>query len=274
MRLGGPEAGLGPAFLEVEMPFVHMEDIHKSFGKVVALRGVNFEVEENEIVGLIGDNGAGKSTLIKILSGVFLPTKGQIYIKGEKVDLSTYSVKKAREYGIETVFQDEALGYKQTIWRNLFMGREPIKFLGFLDIRKAINETKRMMTEYLKFRGGGVAPWSIANNLSGGERQGIAIGRAMYFEAQLVILDEPARALSIKEIDKVLNFVRLLKERGKACVYISHTIAHVYAISDRFVILDRGRVVGECRKDQVSEKDLNEILARTFRIGGDSYGSA
>ncbi len=135
------------------MAFVRMVDIHKSFGKVVALRGVNFEVGENEVVGLIGDNGAGKSTLIKILSGVFPPTQGDIYIRGEKVDISTYSVRKAREYGIETVFQDEALGYKQTIWRNLFVGREPVRGLGFLDIRKAVSETDRMMTEYLKFRG-------------------------------------------------------------------------------------------------------------------------
>lgn len=256
------------------MAFVRMVDIHKYFGKVVALRGVNFEVGENEVVGLIGDNGAGKSTLIKILSGVFPPTQGEIYIKGQKVDITTYSVRKAREYGIETVFQDEALGYKQTIWRNLFVGREPVRKLGFLDIRKAVSETDKMMKEYLKFRGGGIAPWSLARSLSGGERQGIAIGRAMYFEAQLVILDEPTRALSVKEIGKVLRFVEELKERGKACVYISHTIAHVYAISDRFVILDRGQVVGEYRKDEISEAELNTILVRTFRMEGLPYADA
>ncbi|MEM1907658.1 MAG: ATP-binding cassette domain-containing protein [Thermosphaera sp.] len=251
-----------------------MVDIHKSFGKVVALRGVNFEVEENEVVGLIGDNGAGKSTLIKILSGVFPPTQGEIYIRGEKVDIGTYSVRKAREYGIETVFQDEALGYRQPLWRNLFVGREPTRKMGFLNIRRAIHETDRMMKEYLKFTGGGISPWSIAKSLSGGERQGIAIGRAMYFEAQLVILDEPTRALSVKEIGKVLKFVEELKNRGKACVYISHTIAHVYAISDRFVILDRGQVVGEYRKDAISEAELNAVLARAFRMEGLPHADA
>ncbi len=108
----------------------------------------------------------------------------------------------------------------------------------------------------------------MAKSLSGGERQGIAIGRAMYFEAQLVILDEPTRALSVKEIGKVLGFVEALKEWGKACVYISHTIAHVYAVSDRFVILDRGRVLGEYRKDEISEAELNAVLARAFRMEG------
>lgn len=250
------------------MSLVKMVNIHKSFGKVVALRGVNFEVGENEIVGLIGDNGAGKSTLIKILSGVYPPTKGEIYIKGQKIDLRSYSVREARRYGIETVFQDEALGDKQTIWRNLFLGREPTGILGFIKIRQAIQETDKMMRDFLKFTGGGIAPESIAKTLSGGERQGIAIGRAMYFEAELVILDEPTRALSVKEIGKVLGFVRELKERGKSCVYISHTIAHVYAISDRFVILDRGQVVGEYRRDEVSEEELNEALARAFRLEG------
>jgi len=247
------------------MALVEMVDIHKYFGKVMALRGVNFRVEENEIVGLIGDNGAGKSTLIKILSGVYPPTRGTIYIKGEKIDLRSYSVVEARKYGIETVFQDEALGLRQSIWRNLFLGREPTNRLGFLRIRKAVTETDRMMRDFLKFRGAGISPDATVKNLSGGERQGIAIGRAMYFEADLVILDEPTRALSVKEIEKVLGFVRELKARGKACVYISHTIAHVYAISDRFVILDRGQVVGEYRKEEISEEDLNQALVRAFR---------
>ncbi len=246
------------------MKLIEAVNIHKYFGKVEALRGVNFSVEENEVVGLIGDNGAGKSTLIKILSGVYPPTKGDLYIKGQKVDWRTYSVVKARHYGIETVFQDEALGLKQTIWRNLFLGRELVGPAGFLRIDKAVKETDRMMRELLKFRGAGIAPHSIAKSLSGGERQGIAIGRAMYFEANLVILDEPTRALSVKEIEKVLNFVRALKEHGKACVYISHTIAHVYAISDRFVILDRGHVVSEYRKNEISEEELNKALIKAF----------
>ncbi len=247
------------------MALVEMVDIHKYFGKVIALRGIDFKVEENEVVGLIGDNGAGKSTLIKILSGVYTPSKGEIFIKGQKVDLRSYSVVEARKYGVETVFQDEALGLRQSIWRNLFLGRELTNRFGFLRINSAIAETDKMMREFLKFRGVGITPNATVKNLSGGERQGIAIGRAMYFEADLVILDEPTRALSVKEIEKVLGFVRELKARGKACVYISHTIAHVYAISDRFVILDRGQVVGEYRKNEISEEDLSQALVRAFR---------
>ncbi len=248
------------------MALVKMVNIYKSFGKVVALKGVNFEVGENEVVGLIGDNGAGKSTLIKILSGVYKPTGGDIYIKGQKVDLRSWSVEEARRYKIETVFQEEALGEKQTIWRNIFLGREPTGLLGFIKMKCAISETDKLMRDVLKFTGVGITPESTTKNLSGGERQGVAIARAMYFDADLVILDEPTRALSAKEVAKVLAFVRELKERGKSCVYISHTIAHVYDVSDRFVILDRGQVVGEYRKEDISEEDLNEVLARVFRL--------
>jgi len=241
------------------MSLVRMENIHKSFGKVVALRGVNFEVGSNEAVGLIGDNGAGKSTLIKILSGVYPPTKGNIYIKGKKIDLKSYSVRKAHKLGIETVFQEQALGTKQTIWRNLFLGRELTDSLGFIQLNKVKRETDK---ELLGFTGGGVLPDSTVKTLSGGERQGIAIGRAMYFKADLVILDEPTRALSVKEVNKVLNFIEKLKESGKSCVYISHTIANVYSVSERFIILDRGRVVGEYKRKEISEPELNEVLIR------------
>ena len=123
-----------------------------------------------------------------------------------------------------------------------------------------------MMKELLGFTGGGVLPESTVRTLSGGERQGIAIGRAMYFKADLVILDEPTRALSIKEVNKVLNFIRKLKERGKSCVYISHTIANVYFVSDRFVILDRGQVVGRYKRKEISESDLNEVLIRIHHV--------
>jgi len=244
------------------MSLVRMENIHKSFGKVVALRGVDFEVGSNEVVGLIGDNGAGKSTLIKILSGVYPPTKGNIYIKGKKIDLRSYSVRKAHKLGIETVFQEQALGTKQTIWRNLFLGRELTDSLGFIQLNKVKRETDKMMRELLGFTGGGVLPDSTVKTLSGGERQGIAIGRAMYFKADLVILDEPTRALSVKEVNKVLNFIEKLKESGKSCVYISHTIANVYSVSERFIILDRGRVVGEYKRKEISEPELNEVLIR------------
>ncbi len=237
-----------------------MENIHKSFGEVVALRGVDFEVGQNEIVGLIGDNGAGKSTLIKILSGVYRPTKGNIYINGEKINLRKYSVQKAHELGIETVYQEKALGVKQSLWRNIFLGRQITNKLGFIQVEETKKETDKLMREFMGFTGGGVSPDSTVRTLSGGERQGVAIARGLYFEADLVILDEPTSALSVKEIGKVLDFIKGIKERGKSCVYISHTIANIYPVSDRFVILDRGAVAGRYERDKISEQELTDQL--------------
>jgi simple sugar transport system ATP-binding protein len=243
------------------MNLVCMKDIHKSFGEVQALRGVDFDVGDSEIIGLIGDNGAGKSTLIKILSGVFPYTKGEMYIKGQKINPTQYSVRKAHKMGIETVYQEQALGLKQSLWRNIFLGRQPTNRFGFIQMNEVRNETEKIMKEYLGFTAGGVSPDSRVSTLSGGERQGVAIGRAMYFEADLIILDEPTIALSVKEVNKVLRFISQVKARGKACVYISHTISNIYFVSDRFVLLDRGKVVGIYNRSSISEDDLaDEII--------------
>ena len=239
---------------------VRMEGIEKSFGEVRALRGVDFQLERNEIVGLIGDNGAGKSTLIKILSGVFPYTKGRMEIKGKEIHPDQYSVKRAHGMGIETVYQEQALGLKQSLWRNIFLGRQPTNRAGFIRMKKVRDETNHIMRSFLGFTGGGITPDSRVSTLSGGERQGVAIGRAMYFEADLIILDEPTRALSVKEVGKVLGFIRQVKEQGKACVYISHTISNIYSVSDRFVLMDRGMVVGEYNRVNISEQDLTDEL--------------
>lgn len=245
----------------MDMNLVYMKNIYKSFGEVQALKGVDFEVGTNEVVGLIGDNGAGKSTLIKILSGVFPFTKGEMNIKGQKINPKEYSVRKAHEMGIETVYQEQALGLKQSLWRNIFLGRQPTNSLGFIQMNQVRNETNKIMREFLGFTGGGVSPESRVSTLSGGERQGVAIGRAMYFEADLVILDEPTRALSVKEINKVLRFISQVKDRGKACIYISHTISNIYSVSDRFVLLDRGKLVGAYNRDSISEYELaDEVI--------------
>lgn len=241
---------------------VKMKNIHKSFGRVVALKGVNFEVWPNEIVGVAGDNGAGKSTLIKALMGVFSPTEGEIYIRGKKISLHGYSAKKAHELRIEAVYQEKALGEKQPLWRNIFIGRQISTFLGFIRVDKEKEETNRIMKDLLAFRGRGVSAESVVSKLSGGERQGVAIGRAMYFDADLVILDEPTIALSLREVEKTLNFVRRIKEAGKSCIYITHNISDMYSVSDRFVLMDRGEIVGEYRKDEISLEELNQKLLR------------
>ena len=237
-----------------------MENIHKYFGKVHALSGVNFEMGFNEIVGLIGDNGAGKSTLIKILSGVFPPTKGRVKIKGQVINSGKYSVKKARKIGIETVYQEQALGIKQSLWRNVFVGRELTNRAGLIKTQVARHETDHIMRDFLGFTSKAIKPDSRVSTLSGGERQGLAIGRAMYFEANLIILDEPTNALSVKEVNKVLKFIQQIKDQGKACVYISHRISDIYSVSDRFVIMDRGKVVGEYNRADISETELTGVL--------------
>jgi len=241
---------------------LRMEKLRKSFGKVEALRGIDFQVGANEVVGLIGDNGAGKSTMVKIMTGVFAPTNGAMYIRDEKVDFRHYNVRKAHRWKIETVFQESSLGEKQPLWRNFFIGRQVTKPLGFINIRKEKQLAQHIMLELIGFRGAGITVDSRVSKLSGGERQGIAIGRAMYFDADLIILDEPTVALSLKEVQKVLNFTRKIKESGRACVYISHTISHVYQVADRFVIIDRGTIVADFLKSEISLEQLDAFMLK------------
>jgi simple sugar transport system ATP-binding protein len=239
---------------------LQMVRISKYFGLVHALKDINLEVGSNEIVGLIGDNGAGKSTLVKILTGVFRPTSGELHVAGRKVDLRTYNVKRAHAYGIETVYQDKSLGEKQVLWRNFFVGRQICYPLGFINVKQEKSVAHDIMVGTIGFRGRGITVDSRVNKLSGGERQGVAIGRAMHFEAELIILDEPTVALSLKEVRKVLDFVHKIKEGGKASIYISHNIQDVYEISDRFVVMDRGEIVASIAKGDISLKGLDEFL--------------
>ena len=239
---------------------LEMVNIEKFFGLVHALKDINIQVGRNEIVGLIGDNGAGKSTMVKILTGVHRPTSGELYVAGRRVDFGKYNVKTAHSYGIETVYQDKSLGEKQALWRNFFIGRQIERRFGFIDVKKEKEVAHEIMLNTIGFRGKGITVDSKVNKLSGGERQGVAIGRAMHFEAELIVLDEPTVALSLKEVRKVLNFVHKIKEGGKACIYISHNIQDVYEISDRFVVLDRGEVVASIEKKDMSRPDLDEFL--------------
>ena len=239
---------------------VRMERIRMAYGNVVALNDVSLTVGRDEIVGLIGDNGAGKSTLIKIMTGVVRPTGGDLYIRDERIDLSHYSVRRAHDWRIETVYQEKSLGEKQPLWRNFFVGRQITTRLGFIDVKQQKAITNDVLRNQIGFRGAGISADSPVQKLSGGERQGIAIGRAMYFDADLVVLDEPTVALAIKEVQKVLDFVRSIKERGRACVYIEHNLAHVHELADKLVILDRGEVVGTFKKGEMSLGELTRFL--------------
>jgi len=247
------------------LPLLSMSNISKSFGEVDVLANVDFAVGSNEIVGLVGDNGAGKSTLIKIITGVHLPSAGEIYFKGQKI--TRHSVKRSRQLGIETVYQERALADQQALWRNVFAGRELTNRFGFLKVKQQKAETDRLIREHMGFTSKAIATDSMVLSLSGGEKQGVAIGRALYFEADLIILDEPTMGLSLSETRKVLDFVRNIKEQGKSAIFISHNIYYVYPVADRFVILDRGKVAGEFLKKDISQEDLVEKMVQLARTG-------
>jgi simple sugar transport system ATP-binding protein len=239
---------------------VRLEKVDKIFGAVDALRDIDLAIGHNEIVGLIGDNGAGKSTLIKVMTGVLAPTSGRIFIRDREVNLAEFSVRMAHDLSIETVYQDRSLADKQPLWRNFFVGRQITNRFGFIDIKKEKQIAGEILKDIIGFRGAGITVDSTVSNLSGGERQGIAIGRAMHYNADLIVLDEPTAALGVAEVRKVLDFVRRIKSSGRACIYIEHNLAHVHEVADRLVVLDRGRIVSELSPKQMSVVELTEYL--------------
>lgn len=244
---------------------LEMRDIHKSFGEIQSLHHVDFRVGQNEVVGLLGDNGAGKSTLIKIVTGYYRPDQGEIYFNGERVHDLT--VPKARELGVETVYQERALADQQTLWRNIFLGRELKNRLGLLDIKQMREETHRLMTQSMGFTSSAVSPDSVIKTFSGGEKQGVAIVRALYFEADLIVLDEPTMGLSLEETRKLIDFVREIKKAGKSAIFIDHNVFHVYSVADRVVVLDRGTVAGEFMTADITLDDLMEKMYRVAQTG-------
>ncbi len=238
---------------------VEMKGIVKNFGKVQALKGVDFSVGREEVVGLLGDNGAGKSTLIKILVGYYQPDEGEIYFEGKRVVFK--SPWDSRRLGIETVYQDLALVNLMPVWRNFFLGRElkkKVAGIELLDVRKM----KKLSMDYLKTVGIELrSPNETVAFLSGGERQAVAIARALYFGAKLLILDEPTAALSVGETRRVLELILETKRRGTSVVFITHNIYHVYEVADRLVILEKGEKIGDYRKDEVTPEEVMDIIA-------------
>ena len=225
-------------------PLVRMARISKSYGSVKALTDVSLEVREREIVGLLGDNGAGKSTLIKILSGAITATSGDIFIRGRQVEIR--GTMDAIANGIETIYQDSALVTQLSIARNLFLGREPVKGPAFLN-RMDQATMNRVAGELLRRVGisKNLPPTTPIASLSGGERQSVAIARAMYFDSDLIILDEPTNNLGVAETQGVLQFVRNARDSGHSCIFIAHNIHHVFQVVDRIVVLRRGTVAAD-----------------------------
>jgi simple sugar transport system ATP-binding protein len=226
----------------VTASLISVREMHKWYAGVHALRGVNLDVQAREVVGLVGDNGAGKSTLIKILSGVLRPDKGEIRIEGALVEIA--SPKAAMRLGIETIYQDASMVPTMSIARNLFVGREPLKFavggIGLIDHERMRRESMKAISDVdLHLR----SPDALLAELSGGQRQGVAIARAMHFKSRVLILDEPTNHLSVKETAKVLGFVRGLPAQGVTGILISHNLHHVFESCDRIVAMARGEIV-------------------------------
>ena len=223
---------------------IRMVNITKYYGRIRALHEVNLTVNRGEVVGLLGDNGAGKSTLIKVLSGAVPSSGGEIYVRGRKIEMK--STTDAIANGIETIYQDSALVTQLSIARNLFLGREPIRGPGFLN-RLDLPKMERVASELLKQVGisKNIPPSTPIGALSGGERQAVAIARAMHFDSDLIILDEPTNNLGVAETQGVLKFVRAARDTGHSCVFIAHNIHHVFQVVDRIAVMRLGTVVAD-----------------------------
>ena len=240
-------------------PVIQVQNLHKWYSGVHALKGVSLDVPQGEALGLIGDNGAGKSTLINILSGLHTPDEGEIRIDGKTVQIR--NPKEAMALGIETIYQYNSMVPIMSIARNLFIGREPLKFsfagLGWLDQKKMRDESVKAIADVdLHLR----SPDALVGELSGGQRQGVAIARAMFFKSKVMILDEPTNHLSVKETAKVIGFVKGLKAQGVTTIFISHNMHHVFACCDRIVAMALGKVVLDKRVGETSIEEVSEVL--------------
>jgi simple sugar transport system ATP-binding protein len=240
-------------------PLISVRDLHKWYSGVHALKGVNLDVQSGEVCGLVGDNGAGKSTLIKILAGVHRPDRGEIRIGGHQVEIT--SPKVAMKLGIETIYQDNSMVPTMSIARNLFIGREPLRFaiggLGLIDHARMRDEAIRAIGDVdLHLR----SPDALLSELSGGQRQGVAIARAMHFKSKVLILDEPTNHLSVKETKKVLAFVRSLPAQGVTGILISHNLHHVFQSCDRVVAMARGEIVLDKPIEETNVDEVSDVL--------------
>jgi simple sugar transport system ATP-binding protein len=243
-----------------ETPLVEMRRIEKYYGRIHALRNVNLTIRRGEIVGLLGDNGAGKSTLIKVLSGAVPYTSGEIRIKGEEVRLR--STNDAIRCGIETIYQDSALVSQLSIARNLFLGRELRSGPKFFD-RMDQDRMNAVAADLLKRVGisKNIPPTTPIGSLSGGERQAVAIARAMYFDSDLIVLDEPTNNLGVAETQGVLRFVRGARDSGHSCIFIAHNIHHVFQVVDRMVVMRQGRIAADDLSPRTSSiQDVEDII--------------
>ena len=238
---------------------IRCEKLNKWYGGIHALIDVSVDIKKGESVGLVGDNGAGKSTFIKILSGVHKQDSGSFYFDGKLTHLK--NAKDSMRLGIETIYQDSALAPTLSIARNLFVGREPTNYnigsFGLMDRSKMATEALEAIKRVeLDLRSAD----DLVETLSGGERQGVVIARALYFRTKVLIMDEPTNHLSVKETAKVLNWIEKLKSEGTTCVFITHNLHHVYPVSDRLIVFARGEKIADVYKKDTSIEELTRMI--------------
>ncbi len=238
---------------------IKMENIEKHFGSVIALSGVSIDLYAGECHCLLGDNGAGKSTLIKTMSGVHKPSAGQIYFEGKPLNFKR--PRDAINAGIATVYQDLAMNSLMSVARNFFMGNEPTKKvagISFFDRKLAHEVTMQTMKQFgISLR----SPSQAVGTLSGGERQTVAIARAVYFGAKVLILDEPTSALGVRQTSNVLATVDRVRKQGVGVVFITHNVRHALAVGDRFTVLNRGKTLGTAKRGEASPEELQDMMA-------------
>jgi simple sugar transport system ATP-binding protein len=251
-----PIEGLHPS----ETPLFEARNIVKRYGSFVALDRMNFHIGKNEVVGLLGDNGVGKSTLVRMISGINPPTSGEIYVNGRRIELRTRAESEAA--GIETIYQDIALVDSMSITRNIFMGREIVDRWGFMN-------HKRMQDVAIDILGSAVQISGIDNPekevgfLSDGQKQAVAIARAVHFKRNILLLDEPTSALSVRETEHLLRYVRDLKNEGTSSVLVIHNLYHAFMVCDRFVVMSHGTKMFEAKKEDTTIEEVTDYVIRT-----------
>ncbi|MBF9233341.1 ATP-binding cassette domain-containing protein [Microvirga alba] len=245
--------------MDTNAPLIETRDIVKHFGSVIALSGVSMSVNRGEVLCLLGDNGAGKSTLIKTLAGVHKPTTGEFLVDGRHVTFT--SPRDALDAGIATVYQDLAMIPLMSVTRNFFMGREPTKGvwpLRYVDFDHCAEVTRDEMHKIgIDVRD----PNQAVGTLSGGERQCVAIARAVYFGAKVLILDEPTSALGVAQTSMVLKYIHQVRQKGLGVIFITHNVRHAYAVGDRFTVLNRGKTLGTFAKAEIPIDELQNLMA-------------
>lgn len=242
------------------IPLFEAREVSKTYGSFVALNKMDFHIGRAEVVGLLGDNGAGKSTLVKMMSGINPPTSGEIYVEGRNTQFNTRS--DSETAGIETIYQDIALVDSMSITRNIFMGREIVNKWGFMDHKKMEETAIEILGSAVQISGID-DPRKEVGFLSGGQKQAVAIARAVHFKRNILLLDEPTSALSVRETEHLLAYVRDLKKEGTSSVLVTHNLYHAFMVCDRFVVMSHGAKVFEAEKKDTTIEELTDHVIRT-----------